>query len=277
MSIRSASRPVPRTVNTSTRPPAAPIGYMHLPDMGGDGLTRFIQFYYPQPASRASSSTIAATAEATSPMIIERLSARSGPTTSPPRRTDPYPEGTQQGSRPSPSTTGPFPTATSSPRRSSSIALGPVIGKTPWAASSESAAIKLHRRRQPTQPEFAWYDPTRVDRGKPRRGIPISISTNTPDQEAAGKGHAARPGPSPNSRIEQRRRAVQPFRLVPSRTNRASARSSPQTHHSIPTNRVASTRFFCPMRLFIHQASLSAPEPHLHALPCLVCLAASMV
>ncbi|MGH7243163.1 MAG: S41 family peptidase [Phycisphaerales bacterium] len=166
------------------------IGYMHLPDMGGAGLTRFIQFYYPQLSKQALIIDDRYNGGGNvSPMIIERLKRQVWAYDIPRRGTPTtYPEGTSRGFKSvlinhwSASDGDIFPASFQLNN------LGPVIGTRSWGGVVGIRGDKpFIDGGMSTQPEFAWFDPKKGWTIENHGVDPDIVIDNTPDQEAAGK------------------------------------------------------------------------------------------
>ncbi|MBS0191818.1 MAG: S41 family peptidase [Phycisphaerales bacterium] len=193
------------------------IGYMHLPDMGGDGLTRFIQFYYPQLRKQGIIFDDRYNGGGNvSPMIIERLKRQIWAYDIPRRgEPTPYPEGTQQGFKAVLINHWSASDGDIFPETFKLNALGPVIGKRSWGGVIGIRGDKnFIDGGNSTQPEFAWYDPKRGWTVENHGVDPDIDIDNTPDQEAAGKDtQLDRAISELQDRIKKA--PVQPFRLVP--------------------------------------------------------------
>lgn len=166
------------------------IGYMHLPDMGGAGLTRFIQFYYPQLRKQALIFDDRYNGGGNvSPMIIERLKRQVWAYDVPRRGSvTTYPEGTSTGFKTVLINHWSASDGDIFPRSFQLNNLGPVIGKRSWGGVVGIRGDKpFIDGGMSTQPEFAWYEPQK-GWAVENRGVDPDIDLdNTPDQEALGK------------------------------------------------------------------------------------------
>ncbi len=166
------------------------IGYMHLPDMGGDGLVSFIRGFYPQTESEALLIDARYNGGGfVSQLMIARL-ARTVIAYDQPRRgkTSTYPARVHVGPKVvlvnqlSGSDGDIFPAAFQM------VGLGPVIGMRTWGG-----VIGIRGDKEfidgglSTQPEFAWWD-TRRGWDLENRGVePDIVLDNLPQDWVAGR------------------------------------------------------------------------------------------
>lgn len=193
------------------------IGYMHLPDMGGAGLTRFIQFFYPQLSKQAIIFDDRYNGGGNvSPMIIERLK-RQVYAYDIPRRGErsTVPSATHRGYKAvlinhwSASDGDIFPESFQLNK------LGPVIGTRSWGGVVGIRGDKpFIDGGMSTQPEFAWWEPKRGWTLENRGVEPDIQIDNTPDQEALGKDtQLDRAIAEMKKRIEAQ--PIEPIKLTP--------------------------------------------------------------
>lgn len=166
------------------------IGYFHLPDMGGRGMVRFIQGYYPQVEKQAliiddrynGGGNVSA-------MIMQRLLRKVWAYMRPRRGVDStYPDRTHFGHKAvlinhwSGSDGDIFPESFKINK------LGPVIGQRSWGGVVGIRSDKpFIDGGMSTQPEFAWWEPSR-GWNLENRGVDPDIDIdNTPEDELAGR------------------------------------------------------------------------------------------
>jgi len=193
------------------------IGYMHLPDMGGAGLTRFIQFYYPQLTKQALIFDDRYNGGGNvSPMIIERLKRQVWAYDVPRRGSiSRLPEGTHEGYKTVLINHWSASDGDIFPRSFQLNKLGPVIGKRSWGGVVGIRSDKpFIDGGMSTQPEFAWFEP-RQGWTVENHGVDPDIDIdNTPDQEAEGKDtQLDRAIAEMQKRIAEK--PVEPVKLVP--------------------------------------------------------------
>jgi tricorn protease len=166
------------------------IGYFHLPDMGGRGMVRFIQGFYPQVEKQALIIDERYNGGGNvSSMITQRLLRKVWAYMRPRRGIDStYPDRTHFGHKAvlinhwSGSDGDIFPESFKLNK------LGPVIGKRSWGGVVGIRSDKpFIDGGMSTQPEFAWWDPTR-GWNLENRGVDPDIDVDvTPEDELAGR------------------------------------------------------------------------------------------
>lgn len=166
------------------------IGYFHLPDMGGRGMVRFIQGYYPQVEKQALIIDDRYNGGGNvSQMIIQRLARRVWAYMRPRRGMEStYPDRAHFGHKAvlinhwSGSDGDIFPESFKLNK------LGPVIGKRSWGGVVGIRSDKpFIDGGMSTQPEFAWWEPNR-GWNLENRGVDPDIDLDiTPEDELAGR------------------------------------------------------------------------------------------
>lgn len=169
---------------------AGKIGYFHLPDMGGRGLVRFIQGYYPQVERQAlivddrynGGGNVSA-------MIMQRLLRKVWAYMRPRRGVDStYPDRAHFGYKAVLINHWSGSDGDIFPESFKLNGLGPVIGKRSWGGVVGIRGDKTFiDGGTSTQPEFAWWEPKR-GWGLENRGVDPDIDLDiTPEDELAGR------------------------------------------------------------------------------------------
>ena len=169
---------------------AGKIGYFHLPDMGGRGLVRFIQGFYPQVERQAlviddrynGGGNVSA-------MIMQRLMRKVWAYMRPRRGLDStYPDKTHFGHKAVLINHWSGSDGDIFPESFKLNGLGPVIGKRSWGGVVGIRGDKAFiDGGASTQPEFAWWEPTR-GWNLENRGVDPDIDIDiTPEDELAGR------------------------------------------------------------------------------------------
>lgn len=169
---------------------AGRIGYFHLPDMGGRGMVRFIQGYYPQVERQAlivddrynGGGNVSA-------MITQRLARKIWAYMRPRRGTDStYPDRTHFGPKAVLINHWSGSDGDIFPESFKLNGIGPVIGTRTWGGVVGIRGDKpFIDGGVSTQPEFAWWEPKRGWSLENRGVEPDIVIDNTPEDDVAGR------------------------------------------------------------------------------------------